>query len=810
MASLVSGFEYDIFISYRQKDNKGEKWVSEFVESLKTELESTFKENITVYFDINPHDGILETYDVKASLKTKLKCLVFIPIISRTYCDPSSYAWEHEFKAFAEQSVAEPFGLKIKLPNGNVISRILPIRIHDLDATDLKLCESVLGGALRGVDFVYKTSGVNRPLRSAEEHPQDNINKTYYRDQINKVANAIRDIIQGLAYSDQTVQPELTKTVQTELTKREKVPHYKQTRIIFSKTVLKVTIILLFVFICLTGIYMYVKSHKINSSEKTITIIPLTNPPDDPALRTTAIGSMDAIITKLQGIKSLLVTGRLTSLQYLDSKKPVSELINGHKPNYLVEINLSRTATNLIMWVGLTETKNNQQMWADRYVWNEEQLMPIFTKVVQTIAGKLNINFTNQEIMNLEKDLTKNPEAYMNYLTASAGLISAMGNKFLDSTTFRSAIDFYDKAIEKDPDFANAYARRAIALSWGFHTGELPATIKDKCLSDINSASNINSDLPDVDIARGFYYYYITKDYPKAIISFNLAADKDPESYLPLFYMAMVYRAMGNWDEVKKLLSKVIKFDLQDPLVLTNIGLCFEYLHVFDSALIYHQKAIDVDEDWGASYQNKFGTLLLKYDNTAEAHNFLNEVITNSSDKHIENQIILDICDGNYFEAFNKVKKSKPEDYAYGYQRYMYLGNISLFLNDKPGAEKYFGNALDELKLMSQADTSNVSLHALIGVALAGQGKKEALSEGEKAAAIARKQNNKILETEINLYLAEICTKLDMPEDAINYIELVLATPSLFSTKVLKTDPVWKSLLSSPEINKVIAKYDSK
>jgi len=69
MASLIPGFEYDIFISYRQKDNKGERWVSEFVEALKTELESTFKEEISVYFDVNPHDGLLETHDVDASLE---------------------------------------------------------------------------------------------------------------------------------------------------------------------------------------------------------------------------------------------------------------------------------------------------------------------------------------------------------------------------------------------------------------------------------------------------------------------------------------------------------------------------------------------------------------------------------------------------------------------------------------------------------------------------------------------------------------------------------------------------------------------
>jgi len=60
MASIIPDYEYDIFISYRQKDNKGDKWVSEFVDALKDELEATFKEEISVYFDINPHDGLLE------------------------------------------------------------------------------------------------------------------------------------------------------------------------------------------------------------------------------------------------------------------------------------------------------------------------------------------------------------------------------------------------------------------------------------------------------------------------------------------------------------------------------------------------------------------------------------------------------------------------------------------------------------------------------------------------------------------------------------------------------------------------------
>ena len=198
MSSIIEGFNYDIFISYRQKDNKYDGWVTEFVNHLKHELEATFKDEVSVYFDINPHDGLLETHDVDASLKEKLKCLVFIPILSRTYCDSKSFAWEHEFKAFVDQSSRDHFGMRVTLSNGNVASRLLPVRIHDLDIDDIKLCELVIGGVLRGIDFIYKSAGVNRPLRSSEDNPHENLNHTFYRDQINKVALAIKDIIEGM------------------------------------------------------------------------------------------------------------------------------------------------------------------------------------------------------------------------------------------------------------------------------------------------------------------------------------------------------------------------------------------------------------------------------------------------------------------------------------------------------------------------------------------------------------------------------------------------------------------------------------
>src|SRR4030042_3765018 len=180
MASLIPEYNYDIFISYRQKDNKGDRWVSEFVNALKVELEATFKEDISIFFDENPHDRLQETYNVDKSLEGKLKCLIFIPILSQTYCDPQCYAWHCEFLPFLRMAEEDRFGKDVKLRNGNVTSRILPVRIHDLDPEDIKLFEKETKSVIRTLDFVFKTAtGVNRTGRANEDHPNDNLNKTF-------------------------------------------------------------------------------------------------------------------------------------------------------------------------------------------------------------------------------------------------------------------------------------------------------------------------------------------------------------------------------------------------------------------------------------------------------------------------------------------------------------------------------------------------------------------------------------------------------------------------------------------------------
>ena len=208
MSSIISGYEYDIFISYRHNDNRS-GWVTEFVKNLQEELATTIKAPVSVYYDSNPHDGLLETHNVDKSLEIKLSCLIFIPILSHTYCDPKSFAWNNEFLVFCKLANGDQHGLDVRLTNKNVASRILPVQIHELDEKDKRLFVNETGGPIRAIDFIFKSLGVNRPL-TPQDNRSENLTKTLYRDQLNKTANAIEQIIEALATPERNVQESVT------------------------------------------------------------------------------------------------------------------------------------------------------------------------------------------------------------------------------------------------------------------------------------------------------------------------------------------------------------------------------------------------------------------------------------------------------------------------------------------------------------------------------------------------------------------------------------------------------------------------
>ena len=810
MASLIPGYEYDIFISYRQKDNKYDGWVTEFVDNLKKELEATFKEEISVYFDINPHDGLLETHDVDASLKEKLKCLIFIPIISRTYCDPKSFAWEHEFKAFVDQATNDKLGLKVNLAGGNVTTRVLPVCIHYLDDTDIRLCEKLLGGMIRGIDFIYKSAGVNRPLRANEDHPKDNLNKTYYRDQINKLANAIDDIINTLSHGKSITEDKASESQIAGLKKNSTIykrisntlsdHNFKKRFMVFVSSVL----------VMFASVLIY-KFIYLPSAGRTIAVLPFFVENNDSTLSANGDTLMVDIYNKLRKVKGLTVRSLTSSLQYRNTRKPVNIIRKELKANYLAAGSMEPGSSTVKVSFELIKAKRNKPLLFEKYTRKSNQIHQLGTEIVQTITSGLNTNRSGKGNMELKEIPTKNTYAHLNYMsgnfiTDDARFYFYYGNKLLDSTSFQLAISKYDEAIKMDSLFALAYAMRGIARSWGYHSGQLDSTEIDKCRQDIDSALKIDKELNEAQIASGFYYYYCKYDYENALKYFQIAVDREPQNYQPLFFMAIVYRKMDDWQMSQHLMNMVIKLDPQEALFLTNIGLSFTYLHKYDSALIYHQKAIDNMPRWSLPYKNIIESFILKSGNAVDAKNVLETAVRKTGENFLEFRILINIYENRYEEALDLAIHSEHNDFKINGGKYIYLAWLNDLLNNPGNAKNYYDSALVVLKHDLINYPASANIHSSAGIAYAGIGNKEkAVEEGELAVALASTDN--LNKSNIVINLARIYTMVGEYDNALINIEYLLNNPSCFSIKLLQIDPVWNPLNNLPEFQTLIKNY---
>ena len=222
-SSILPDYDYDIHISYRYNDNKYDGWVSELVDKLNQELSATLKDKLSIFFDKSPEDKREEFQQEDGTFTPKIKSLLFIPVISQTYCDNNSPVWKNEFRIFQDEIKNDHIGGTIKLSNGNMVSRVMPIKIHDIDSDDIKLLESELSGGLRSIDFIYREQGVNRPLHPTDDDKHDSSQKPMYRNQINKLANAIKENISGIKLSQQNSSPFFSENYQP--TARQIVPN---------------------------------------------------------------------------------------------------------------------------------------------------------------------------------------------------------------------------------------------------------------------------------------------------------------------------------------------------------------------------------------------------------------------------------------------------------------------------------------------------------------------------------------------------------------------------------------------------------
>ncbi len=586
MASLIPGYEYDIFISYRQKDNKHDGWVTEFANQLKGELESTFKEDISIYFDENPSDGLLDTHSVDKSLEGKLKCLIFIPIISQTYCDPKCFAWQHEFCAFNKLAKEDLFERDIRLASGNIASRILPVKIHDLDPDDKTLLENELGGVLRSIEFIYKSAGVNRPLRASEDHPQDNLNKTYYRDQINKVANAVKEIITAIKTPDRRI---------TKVSKELFKPGIEKSVNSGIKIVAGSVIILL---LAVMGYFFLPKLFKYSRLvEKTIAVLPFENISENKEADWFGEAMTDETIMQLYKIRQFIVRSRTSVMQYRETPKTMPVIGKELNVNYLIEGSVQIIDNQVRIRVQLINAVTDNHVWGETYERKWNDIASLQSEIAEQIAEQLETVLTPEEKEQIEKVETNNPDAYNYYL---------QGRFFENKRTedgLKKSIEYFSKSIAEDPHYALAFAGLADAyyiLSWWGWCPRIEGYAKAK--EYVLQALDIDKNLAEAHATLGSLLCWSEWKWEEAGKELKLAIELNPNCVNAHQYYSELLDIIRNNKEARSQIDIALELDPFSTSVNATSALYFYNEGKFSEATIAYQKTLEINPDFVQAY----------------------------------------------------------------------------------------------------------------------------------------------------------------------------------------------------------------
>ena len=576
MASILPTFEYDIFISYRHNDNRS-GWVTEFVKALQEELAATIKEPISVYFDSNPHDGLLETHNVDKSLEGKLKCLIFIPILSQTYCDPKSFAWQHEFCAFNKLAKEDSLGWDIKLSNGNVASRILPIKIHDLDADDKTIIENEIGGVLRAIEFIFKSSGVNRPVTSSDKR-EENSNKTFYRDQINKVANAIKEIISAL----KNPVPQKLSTINYQ---PPTSPTNSKTKFIFAGAIVLALIIV--------GYFLYPKFSSSTKQEtaidKSIAVLPFKNMSNDPEQEYFSDGIAEELINALAKKKSLKVAGRTSSFSFKGRDQDLRKIGESLGVNTILEGSVRKSGNTVRITAQLINVRDGFHLWTETFDREISDIFKVQDEITAAIIEELKVHLTPDEIT---VTTPVNVEAYPFYLKARQKLAQRGINNLIE------ARDLFYQALQLDSTYSPSYSGLSKTLSLlniysqsdqrfsKSHKESYKYASKALELDPANAEAHLT-----FGIAKSQYdwqWLEAEKAYAKAV-------EMNPNDAELNNFLGDFYRVLADYKKAEKFELRALELDPLHAINHWDLGIIYFNMNELGKAKDYFRSALRID-----------------------------------------------------------------------------------------------------------------------------------------------------------------------------------------------------------------------
>jgi len=340
-----------------------------------------------------------------------------------------------------------------------------------------------------------------------------------------------------------------------------------------------------------------------------LAVLPFANLTGDPEQEFLSDGLTQEMITQLGRLhpETLSVIARTSVMRYKQTDKPIDQIGRELGVDYVLEGSTRREAGRIRINAELIQVRDQAQLWAESYERELASIMALQSDVASRVASSLTLTLLPAERMRLANVRTVNPEAYEAYLH---GL-----HHFYELTPggFDTAQKYYELALEKDPNFALAYA--GIALVWGGRnqTGITPPMeAAPKAYAAALKAVALDDTLGEAHYALAAIKTWDVWDLPGAEPEWKRAIELNPNLPDARASYAHYLCIMGRVQEAEPQISRALELDPFNSLFQSLYGTVLIYQRHYDDAITHARTALRIAPDSPDAHSTLWVALFLK------------------------------------------------------------------------------------------------------------------------------------------------------------------------------------------------------
>ena len=330
---------------------------------------------------------------------------------------------------------------------------------------------------------------------------------------------------------------------------------------------------------------------------ESITVLPFVNESGNNDMEYLSDGISESLINSLSQLPGVKVIARSSSFQYKGKNPNPQEVASALGVETILTGRVLKRGDNLTVSVELVNARDRTQMWGEQYNRKLTDILAVQQEISREVSEKLRLKLTGAEQQRISKPYTKSAEAYELFLKGrySHGKNTEEGLK--------RAIEYYQQAIDKDPDYALAYAEmgnsfKSLGGVLGFAS---PVTSAPQGKAAILKALMIDETLADAHTALADFKLSYDWDWPGAEKEFKRAIELDPNQWRAHAGYGTYLESLGRFDEAVAEREVSRQLDPTSPFAIADVGYPLYYARRFDEALGHYRKAIELDPgfSWG-------------------------------------------------------------------------------------------------------------------------------------------------------------------------------------------------------------------